>query len=50
MEALARSFAALSSNLRIARLFREDSGVEGCGFFHQNLEEVSIDPRLQSTL
>jgi hypothetical protein len=50
MEALARSFSALSSNLRIARLVQEDSGVEGCGFFHQNPEEVSIDPRLQNTL
>ncbi|KAJ7083426.1 hypothetical protein C8R44DRAFT_722073 [Mycena epipterygia] len=38
MDALRRSFSALSSNLRIIRVFKEDDGVEGCGFFHRNPE------------
>ncbi|KAJ7777066.1 hypothetical protein B0H16DRAFT_947454 [Mycena metata] len=36
MEALARSFSELSTNLRVMRVFQEEAAVEGCGYFHRN--------------
>ncbi|KAJ7029530.1 hypothetical protein C8F04DRAFT_1116152 [Mycena alexandri] len=36
MEALAKSFSELSSNLLVMRVFKEEAAVEGCGYFHRN--------------